>query len=366
MFNSNEKWIDDITEEVLPDSLDIPENELNQRLYEKLKKEYSEKILPDILSESGKTEYKDEIYFEISQNVNVVINEPYYIPESKKMVVKYERLASTAFIGSILFGIIFYFLLGGIFTDKYYAALLGMPIGSAFLVWLFTKAAKHPKIASVIKWGSIVGFAGITIASIFSNLKGGFFGKKSINFFQWLFMGLTTLCVFWMIHIFKPEKITDISEVKKSIGIQLKQRIMTLCVLTEAHLSKGLDKNYKDEKISEENTQTIPVSCDEKMDKSLYSGKFLPAVFSKMLNSSRKNDEKLALVSINSYINALKASGIEPVEKARNFTFDENDEKYYDTFGIISSGDEVEILSDAWKAPDGKPLIKGMVRKVRK
>ncbi len=363
----NKERVDKISSDIARDCINLPEAELNLKLKESCMKAYSDTVLPEIMEKSGISGdgKKDAILFDISAGINKIASENYYIPRDKIVSVKYERLALPAFVGALLFGIIFYVFLGDMFADKFYAPLIGMPIGSTLLVWIFAKAAKHPKISSVIKWGTVAGFAGISIATVFSNLKGGFFGKKTINFFQWFLMALMTLLVFWMIHVFKPVVERDSEKIEEAVKSQLIQRINAMISVSEIYLDR---KKNEEIKLTDNNgVGSLSKTKTEKdtVDESFFSGKFIPPVLSQMQKCLELDDGKMALSSVQSYVNGLAAMGIKPYEKNGRFVFESGDEVFFDTFGIVEKGDMVEVLVPAWKSSNGKPIVRGTVRKVR-
>lgn len=281
-----------------------------------------------------------------------------YLPEPKIEFRRIERLCIPALVGAILFGLIFFYTLGGFFKQELYSALIGMPLGACFFVWLFSKAIRHPKITKVIKWAAIAGLGVITVGAVFSGLRKNIFVKSKINFFQWLWLALLTLMSFWLLHIFKPVKAKNSEEIRLAIKTQLEgllnELYETLMCQIDHHIHNGLSAQTGER----ENILKVysALESDELISSSLHQMKF----------ASKKADEKAAMISVRSFLNTLDSLGVHELERREEFEFLEKDSAYFDKYGIIQEGDKVSQLYRAWVDKSGACVFKGKVKKVRR
>lgn len=328
-----------------------------------------EDLLDDLIEQKvDETDFerKNRIKYEISTGEFSDISELdyLYLPSDTVEFRKFERLGIPAAIGTVLFGWLFYSLIGGFFKSDYHAALIGMPIGAWLFVWLFSKAIRHPKIAKTIKWAAVIGFATLTIGTVFSNIRSSFFGKNKLNFVQWLLAAIITFMIFWMLHIFKPVKIKNRVEIKKALEKQITVFVENKIRLFGEKLNEILFEKPSENLIM----KRIPedqFKADHKIPVSLVSSKQMIPSMQQLYTASESDNAQDALISAKSFINALESQGIKPIDREDVFPFTEDEKKYFDTFGIISEGDTVQQLYHAWVDSAGNTVIRGKVRKVR-
>jgi len=327
-------------------------------------------LLDDLIDEKKPDidfERKNRIKYEISTGDFSDISEldEIYLPAETYEFRKFERLGIPAAVGSVLFGWLFYTLIGGFFKSEYHAALIGMPIGAWFFVWLFSKAIRHPRVAKTIKWAAVISFTGLTIATVFSNIRGSLFGKNRINFIQWIWAGVITLIVFWMLHIFKPVRVNNSVESRKAAAIQVEQFIL----YKQKLFSEKLEEILTEEPVENLITRQVhrgAVQANELIPPLFLSSKHIVPSIQQIYTAAETNNAEDALISMKSFLNALQSQGINPVEREDIFPFTEGEKKYFDTFGIIEEGDDVRQLYRAWTDSEGNTLIRGKVRKVRR
>lgn len=275
-----------------------------------------------------------------------------FFPEEAVEKVKYERLAFPALIGSFLTGYLFYLFLGDFFANPAYSFVLGSPIGAFLFVWLFSKAAGNPKMSSVIKWSIGLGFAGLTIAAVYSNIKGSLWGKVKVNFFQWLWTGILAFLAIWLLHIFKPERKIDLQKRKEIVEFQVVERMLVI----EEIIS------LKIEKLKVEGEEKPSFSIKKKEEPVFQSVK---ETIDQIYSSDQSENSNLSKNAVSSFISSLEAKGVKIKKFPKSFVFDEEKQRYFDTLGIINIGDLSELIKEPWVANSGEIIFKGLTRKKR-
>ncbi len=373
-----EKWINDkrenkiisderieaYAEEIVTIDYSSDKDHILSKINDKLKRLLDDIIIKDCIQQTDKTleaEEKRAIAYELSGKMSPYLEaiREFYLPPAELKFTKYERLAVPAIVGSILLGILFYLLLGHFFVEQLYAPLMGMPLGAGLFVWLFSKSISHPKISKIIKWAAVVGFAGLTVGMVYSSVKGGLFGKARINFFQWLWLALLTLLVFWMLHIFKPVKVQNTLEIKRS----LKRQVIVYLRFLINKLIEDLDQivNHR----ADQPVDTGMEKADIKLPRKMLDQSDFSRILEQLNYAVESKSEQMALNSAQSLMNSLAARGINRYKDDNTFVFSREDARFYDTFGLIKEGDKVEKLLSTWVDSDGCILAKGKVRKVK-
>jgi hypothetical protein len=334
-------------------------NDLSSVVSVKTQKVINNKLIPEIIDSEMKDsdeETKERVRYALTTQINRKIQglPPFYILKMKVEFTAYERLLIPAFIGAVLFGIIFYYGLGTFFKDALYAPIIGMPFGAALFVYLFSKAIRHPFITKMIKWASVAGLAVITIGAVFTGLKNKLILKPKISFIQWIWLAILTVLTFWTLHLFKPRKVIDAEETKQVLEGQL------AILLYEIHAFSQQMIAFLPEKIATEGTEQVD---DKTPWISLQQSKKLTPSIQQMKFAE---NHEAALSSISSFLNSLHAMGIREKEKEHTFQYSHSDIEYFDSFGIINEGDWVEQVYDAWVDDEGRCVFKGKVKKVKK
>ncbi len=305
--------------------------------------------------EDAKERMRYALTLEVNQNIEEYAH--FYLPIPKLKFDAFERLSIPAIIGAILFGLFFYYTIGSLFKEEIFAAIIGMPIGAAFFVWLFSKVIKHPKITKLIKWSAVSGLVFITIGAVFSKLKKQFIFKPGLSFIQWIWLAILTLLTFWMLHLFKPRLEENVEEIECCLKNQLNILLYTvydfICFsIKTLSEQKSIKTNIGD---------SIPPT------KNFFEeSKMLSASVQQMTYALETQDKDAALLSVNSFLNSLYSLGLHQLEKEQIFKFKHEDVKNYDTFGIIHEGDLVEQLFSAWVDDQGRCVFKGKVKKVKR
>jgi len=378
--------------EIIDIDCEISESEIKSEVKKNTNRVLLNEIIPNLIEKNLEdkkekksirhdvVEYRKRILYETSGEIQSVIKndmsetEDLYVPPATVEFTKFERLAFPALVGSILFGILFHMFLGPLFAEKMYSVVVGMPLGASLFVWLFAKSIRHPKIAKVLKWATVVGFVGLTIGMVYTNIRGGIFGKLKVNFFQWLWLAIITLMIFWMLHIFKPVKTLNTLEIKTALKMQVNSQLKLIMKVCQIIISNNINKQNGKIKIKNEKqidteierVREINSSKEDIKIQNLVNGKFVPPTLEQMLISASTNDSQAALNSVKSFLNALSAQGIVTKSNDSFFVFSDDDKDCYDTFGIVNIGDEVEKMYNSWIDSTGKTMIRGLVRKVRK
>jgi len=337
-------------------------DDLSSVLLIKTQKVINNKLIPEMINNEMKDsdeETKERVRYALTSQINKKIQglPSFYIPKMRVEFTAYERLLIPAFLGAVLFGIIFFYILGTFFKDPLYAPIIGMPFGAAFFVYLFSKAIRHPFITKMIKWASVAGLAFITIGAVFTGLKNKFILKPKISFIQWVWLALLTVLTFWTLHLFKPKKVMDEEETKKVLEGQL------AILLYEVHAFIHQMIVLLPEKIPFEDSEYM-----QNGNQGLFiqqSKKLMPSI-QQMKYAENQEDKEAALSSISSFLNSLHAMGIREKEKEQTFQYVLSDAEYFDSFGIINEGDWVELIYDAWVDDEGRCVFKGKVKKVKK
>ncbi len=338
-------------------------NEIRASLPTKVHKVIEEELINSLidlktpsLNQEALKRLRYELSLELKDKTKAFAN--IYLPDPKIEFRRFERLCVPALVGAILFGLIFFYTLGGFFKQELYSALIGMPLGACFFVWLFSKAIRHPKITKAIKWAALAGLGAITLGAIFSGFRKNIFIKNKINLFQWLWLALLTLLTFWLLNIFKPVKAENYEEIRLAIKTQLDDLLKQLYEMLALSIDNHLNSGFSSSKGERETTLKVypALENDELISSSLHQMKF----------ALEKADEKAAMISIRSFLNSLDSLGVHELERQREFEFVENDSLFFDKYGIIKEGDRVSQLYSAWVDKRGMCVFRGKVKKVRK
>ena len=328
----------------------------------KTQKVINNKLIPETINSEIKKsddETKERIRYALTTQIDKKMQglPLFYIPKMKVEFTAYERLLIPAFIGAILFGIIFFYSLGDFFKDALYAPIIGMPFGAALFVFLFSKAIRHPFITKMIKWSSITGLAVITIGAVFTGLKNKFILKPKISFIQWIWLALLTVLTFWILNLFKPRRVVDAEATKQVLEAQLAILLYDVHAFSQQMIAFLPEKVVIDG-IEHVNDKTPWISIQQ-------SRKLTPSI-QQMKFAENHEDKEAALSSISSFLNSLHSMGIHEKEKEHTFQYSPSDTEYFDSFGIINEGDLVEQVYDAWVDEEGRCVFKGKVKKVKK
>ena len=337
-------------------------DELSSVVMVKTQKVINSKLIPETINSEMKDsdeETKERLRYALTSQINKKFHglPPFYFPKMKVEFTTYEKLLIPAFIGAVLFGIIFYYSLRTFFKDPLYAPIIGMPIGASIFVYLFSKAIRHPFITKIIKWASVAGLAFITIGAVFTGLKNRFILKPKISFIQWIWLALLTVLTYWILHLFKPRKIVDEEETKRVLEGQLAILLYEIHILCQQMIVFLPEKNsFEVSERLQDDTQRLFI---------LQSEKLMPSI-QQMKYAENSEDKEAALSSISSFLNSLHAMGIREKEKEQIFQYTLSDSEYFDNFGIINEGDWVEQLYSAWVDEEGRCVLKGKVKKVKR
>jgi len=337
-------------------------NQIQSSLLANTQKVINNQLIPETINRQmpqSDEETKERMRYAMALEINQKIDSMpgFYIPQGKVAFTSFERLSIPAVIGAVLFGFIFYYVLGSFFKEPVYSTLIGMPLGAGFFVWLFSKAISHPLMSKMIKWISVAGLAVITIGAVFSGLKKTIVFKPRISFLQWLWLAILTIVTFWVLHLFKPREIENSEEIEYCLKGQLKIFLSDVYEICEIMMKESMEnplketalfKNESKKKVYFENSQHIASSVQQ------------------MTYAVNNQDKEAAMLSVNSFLNSLNSLGIHERKNEKTFQYTNEDSDYYDSFGIIQDGDVVEQLYSSWVDEQERCIFKGKVKKVKK
>jgi len=341
--------------------IDYKKNEgMQANLRMQTQKAITSQLIPELINNQFQDlnpERLERLPYSLTLKLNKKIDQlpDFYVPSPKVEFIAYERLAIPALIGAVIIGLISYYTLGSFFKEELFAPLIGMPLGAALFVWLFSKSIRHPRISKALKWTLISGLTVFSIGTLFSGLKKSVVFKPRISFLQWLWVAILTLFTFWILHLFKPQMVNNEKEVERSLSAQL-----TLLLRDIWDLCITWTKNGEDI----ENTKTTTPQLET--HQLFGDSQLITSSIDQMLFAQENQDKEAALMSINSFLNSLRSLGIHERVSEPVFTYQKGDAEYYDVFGIVHEGDVVEPIYDAWVDDQGRCFFRGKVKKVRK
>ena len=280
---------------------------------------------------------------------NQVHWEHFYIPPAQYREPRWQRLSLIACLGAIFGGALSLHFLGGIFKEETMAYIIGAPIGSALLVWLFAWLIRHPKKATLVQTLLGLGSAGLGLGVVIATVKRSLF-PKSRFFLSGILASLIGFFLLFVIQLFKPKKTVDTRLRRDVMESQLFGflQIVTYAYQALEVVPPPLVSHQTDTTGASDGNPYVSFSLDQ------------------LRRAVESQDPHMALTAANSLFNSLTARGIKPHELKDGDPFTREFLEFYESFGLIRPGDKVEVLKTAWIDENGRSVYKGKLKRIAK
>jgi len=276
-----------------------------------------------------------------------------FVPRAQRSEVPFQRLWVPSLVGSLLFGLLFLQFLGPLFLEDFYAFVVGAPIGGAFFVWLFAKMSRHPRFAKAVRWSIGIGVGALSISLLFSKIRGWWPFQKNPSWLQWIGVLVLSLLTIWMLYIFRPKQFVDEKERERALEFQWDVAMQAL--LDDMRKNPGAATT----------PAALPSPQAPQPGSLDLSASGVRQALEQLLQATQRSEGTGQSDASQQLLWALKSQGIQPLQLDPVFTFSSQHLDFFEPFGVVSEGDQVEVLQNAWVDAQGRPLVKGRIRKKR-
>jgi len=287
---------------------------------------------------------------DFKESVETRVNwEHFYVPPAQYRDFRLQRLSFIACLGAVFGGALSLHFLGSLFKDAMTAYIIGAPIGSSFLVWLFAWLMRNPQKATLVQTLLGLGSAGLGLGVVIATVKRSLFPKSRL-ILSGVLASLIGFFLVFAIQLFKPKKTVDTRLRRDVMESQLFGFLQTVELTYKAlEASPPASSSYK------------PDTTRKSQD-----NPYVSFSLEQLHRAVESRDPHLALTAADSLVNSLTAKGVKPHSLKDGEPFTRELLDYYEPFGILKPGDAVEVLKTAWIDDKGRSVYKGKLKRISK